>query len=97
MNRILFAAPIAFAVSALFLGATVSPAYANDAACNAMPENIRSIAASADAKLAKKALGYTRTGELLCDAGNERAAQKKFEAAYKTLGVAEAEYAQLAK
>jgi hypothetical protein len=97
MTRILFAAPLAFAVSAVFLGATVSPAYASEAACQAMPQNIRQIAATADQKVARKALGYTRTGEMLCEAGNERAAQKKFETAYKTLGVAEAEYAALAK
>ncbi len=97
MNRILFTAPLAFVVSALFVTASVSPASASDAACAAMPSNIRSVAANAEAETAKKALKYVRTGELLCEAGNERAAQKKFETAYKTLGVAEAEYAQLAK
>ena len=97
MTRFIYAAPIALAVSALFLGATVSPAYAGGNACNAMPENIRSIAATADAKVAKRALGYTRTAEQLCEAGNDRAARKKFEQAYKQLGVAKAEYAQLAK
>ena len=97
MNRVLVTLPLAFVASAFFISASVTPARAADAACTAMPANIRSVAEKGDAEAAKKALKLVRTCELLCDAGNERAARKKFEGAYKTLGVAEEEYAQLAK
>jgi len=98
MNRILITAPLALVVSTLFIAASVSPAAANDdAICSAMPQNIRSVAATADAAVAKKALKYTRTGEMLCEAGNDRAAKKKFEVAFETLGTSATEYAEVAK
>lgn len=97
MNRVLVTLPLAFVASAFFVSASITPAHASEGACAAMPANIRSVAEKGDADTAKKALKLVRTGELLCDAGNERAAKKKFEGAYKTLGVAEAEYAELAK
>lgn len=97
MNRVLVTLPLALVASAFFVTASITPAHASAGACAAMPANIRSVAEKGDADTAKKALKLVRTGELLCDAGNERAAKKKFESAYKTLGVAEAEYAELAK
>lgn len=98
MNRIFFTAPLALIASAIFVTVSVGPAAAaNDEVCSAMPQSIRTIAAGADASVAKKALKYTRTGELLCEAGNERAARKKFEVAFKTLGTSATEYAAVAK
>ncbi len=97
MNRVLVTLPLALVASAFFVTASINPANASEGACAAMPADIRTVADKGDADTAKKALKLVRTGELLCDAGNERAAKKKFESAYKTLGVAEAEYAQLAK
>ena len=95
MNRIFVIAPLALVVSTFFLAASVSAAAAGEAACSTMPQSIRSIAANADAAVAKKALKYSKTGVLLCEAGNERAAQKKFEIAFKTLGTSATEYAQI--
>ncbi|MBB4630486.1 hypothetical protein [Sphingosinicella soli] len=97
MNRVLVTLPLAIVASAFFVSASVTPAHAATGVCAAMPADIRTVADKGDAEAAKKALKLVRTGELLCDAGNERAAKKKFESAYKTLGVAEEEYAQLAK
>lgn len=65
---------------------TAAPALA-DEACSTTPAQIRNVAATADAAAAKRALGYVSTGEKLCEAGNERAANKKFAAAMKVLNV----------
>lgn len=84
MRRLFVAAPAAIALTAgLFLTAT--PALAAD--CAATPAQLRSAAATAEASVAKKALGYVSIGEKLCEAGNDRAANKKFAAAAKTLNV----------
>lgn len=97
MNRILFAAPLALAVSALFIGASIAPAAASEDICTVMPQNVRAAAAAAEADVARKALKYAHNGVLLCDAGNERAAKKKFEIAFKTLGTTATEYAEVSK
>ena len=79
--RRLFVAPAAAA--GLFLA---MPAFAATD-CAATPAQLRTAAASAEASVAKKALGYVSIGEKLCEAGNDRAANKKFAAAAKTLNV----------
>lgn len=82
--RRLFLAPAAVALTAgLFLAA---PAFAASD-CAATPTQLRAAAATAEASVAKKALGYVSIGEKLCEAGNDRAANKKFAAAAKTLNV----------
>lgn len=86
MNRTLFTAPAAFLVSATILFATASPAAAAEK-CAAVPTQVREIAATADASAAKQALRYVSVGQKLCEAGNDRAAGKKFEAAFAALGV----------
>ena len=84
MRRLFVATPAALALTAgLFLAA---PAVA-DETCATTPAQLRTVAASADASVAKRALGYISIGEKLCEAGNERAANKKFAAAMKTLNV----------
>lgn len=75
---------IAAASAGLFLAA--APAAA-DESCSAAPSQLRTVASSADAATAKKALGYVSIGEKLCEAGNDRAAGKKFAAAAKALNV----------
>lgn len=95
MNRMFITAPLALAVSAFFVGATVSPATAKEEICTVMPQNIRTIATNADANVVKKAMKYTRTGELLCEAGNAHAAKQKFELAFKALGTTSTEYASV--
>lgn len=65
---------------------TAAPAFA-DEACSTTPAQIRNAATAADANAAKRALGYVSIGEKLCEAGNERAANKKFAAAMKVLNV----------
>lgn len=86
MNRTFFTAPAAFLVSATILFATASPAAAAET-CAAVPTQVRQIAATADASVAKQALRYVSVGQKLCEAGNDRAANKKFEAAFAALGV----------
>jgi hypothetical protein len=98
MNRTFLTLPLALVASALFLSLSGAPAVADEAFCTAMPAKIRTVAASAtDATAAKAAVRDAATGVKLCDAGNDRAARKKFEVAFKRLGVAEADYAELAK
>ena len=63
---------------------TAAPAFA-DEACSTTPAQIRNAATTADANAAKRALGYVSIGEKLCEAGNERAANKKFSSAIKVL------------
>ena len=87
MRRLFVAAPAAIALTAGLFLVTATPAFAADEACAATPAQLRTIAATADAAAAKRALGYVSIGEKLCEAGNERAAGKKFAAAMKTLNV----------
>jgi hypothetical protein len=75
---------IAAATAGLFIAAM--PAAAAES-CSATPAQLRSVAASADAATAKKALGFVSIGEKLCDQGADRAAGKKFAAAAKALNV----------
>ena len=65
---------------------TAAPAFA-DEACTTTPGQIRTVASTAEAAAAKRAIGYVSIGEKLCEAGNERAANKKFAAAMKVLNV----------
>ncbi len=86
MNRALITAPAAFLISAATLFATAAPAAAAEQ-CAAVPTQVRAAAATADAGAAKQALRFASIGEKLCEAGNDRAANKKFEAAYAALGI----------
>ena len=95
MNRTLFTAPAAFLVSAAILFATAAPASAAESC--AAPAEIRTAAVSADASVAKRALGYASIGEKLCEAGNDRAANKKFKAAMNALGIDPAQQLALLK
>ena len=79
--------PIAFAISAAFIGAAASPAMAAGATCTTTPIQIRSlVSTSTDADSARKALSLVNVGERLCDAGARNEAGKKFAAAAKLLG-----------
>ena len=96
MNRTFLTAPAAFLVSAVILLGTAAPAAAAES-CAAAPAQIRQAAATAEASVAKRALGYVSIGEKLCEAGNDRAANKKFKAAFTALGVDEAQQLALLK
>lgn len=96
MNRTIFTAPAAFLVAGTILFATAAPAAAAES-CQAVPAQIREAAATADAGTAKRALGYVSIGEKLCEAGNDRAANKKFKAALTALGVDETQQLALLK
>lgn len=87
MPRFFVAAPAALALTAGLFLATATPALAADAECAATPTQLRTVAATAEASVAKKALGYVNIGQKLCEEGNERAAGKKFAAAAKALNV----------
>ncbi|MFZ4110692.1 MAG: hypothetical protein ACOYKQ_09520 [Polymorphobacter sp.] len=81
--------PIAFAISATFIAAAATPAIAADAdagVCATAPGQIRTVAATAEADKARKALGLVNVGEKLCEAGARNEAGKKFSAAAKVLG-----------
>ncbi len=84
-NRFLIV-PVAFAISAAFIGFAAAPAAAAENACNTAPAQIRSIAATAQPDQARKALSLVNTGEKLCEAGGRNEAGKKFAAAAKALG-----------
>lgn len=87
MRRLFVAAPAAIALTAGLFLVTAAPAFANET-CATTPAQLRTAAAAtADASAAKRALRYVSTGEALCEAGNERAAEKKFAAAMKALNV----------
>lgn len=86
MNRTLFTLPAAALVSAGILFATAAPAAAAST-CAAVPAQVREVAATADASAAKQALRFVSIGEKLCEAGNDRAANKKFAAAFSALGI----------
>ncbi len=75
---------IAAATAGLFI---VSAPASADESCSATSSQLRSVAATADAAAAKKALGFVSIGEKLCDQGADRAAGKKFAAAAKALNV----------
>ena len=96
MNRFLITAPAAFAVSAAILFGTSSPAAAAEN-CQAVPAQVREAAATLDATTARRALGYASIGEKLCEAGNDRAANKKFKAALTAIGVDETQQLALLK
>jgi hypothetical protein len=87
MRRLLIAAPAAIALTAGIFLVAATPALAGDAECAAAPAQLRTAAATAEASVARRALGYINVGQKLCEEGNERAAGKKFAAAAKTLGV----------
>ncbi len=79
--------PIAFAISAAFIGAASAPAMAADSTCTRTPAQIRTLAVTrADANSIRKALTLVSVGEKLCDAGARNEAGKKFSAAAKLLG-----------
>ena len=96
MNCTILTAPAAFLVSAVILFGTASPAAAA-ATCQAIPAQVREATASVDASTAKRALGYASIGEKLCDAGNERAANRKFKAALTAVGIDETRQLALLK
>ncbi|OYU14793.1 MAG: hypothetical protein CFE37_09315 [Alphaproteobacteria bacterium PA4] len=85
-NRFLIV-PVAFAISAAFIGAAATPAVAAGTnVCTTAPAQIRTLAATAQPEQAKKALGLVSTGEKLCEAGGRNEAGKKFAAAARALG-----------
>ena len=87
MNTRFLVIPIAFAVSAAFIGAAATPAMASETStCATAPAQIRTLAATAQPDAARKALTLVATGEKLCDAGGRYEAGKKFSAAAKVLG-----------
>jgi hypothetical protein len=78
---------LAAAVSAASLSFLAAPAMASDAqTCAAAPAKLRTLAASADAGVARKAERNIALGEALCDARNRSEAAKKFDLAAKALG-----------
>jgi hypothetical protein len=86
-TRILIAAPLAFAVSAAFIGAAI-PAYAATAAtCTTTPTQLRAAASTATVDKQKAAMILIATGERLCAADANFEAGKKFAAAAHALGV----------
>ena len=87
MPRFFVAAPAALGLAAGLFLATATPTLAAGVACATTPAQLRTAAVTAEASVAKKALGYVSIGEKLCEAGNDRAANKKFAAAMKALNV----------
>jgi hypothetical protein len=88
MNRLLLTAPLAILVSSTFLFAAAGPAAAKPADCTLPAAELRTTAASVETDVARQALRHVDIGEKLCDAGNDRAAVKKFAAAARVLGIA---------
>ncbi len=87
MNNRFLLAPIAFAISAAFIGAAASPAMAAESkTCVTTPAQLRDIAATAQPDEQRKALSLVTIGEKLCAAGGRSEAGKKFAAAAKLLG-----------
>ncbi len=78
--------PIAVVLASTLLAA---PAFAQSPdSCAAPATQIEQIAATKTAdKAATKALRLSNTAKLLCTAGNEREAAKKFRLAFTTFGV----------
>lgn len=85
-TRIIIAAPVAIALSAVFVGAA---AYAapSAATCTTTPVQLRAAAGSATTDRQKSALMLISTGERLCAADAPAEAGKKFAAAARALGV----------
>lgn len=79
MRVILLSAAAALALSAM-------PAAASGDLCARAPEALRALAGSADSATQKRALRNVALGEALCEARNRVEAQKKFQAAARTLG-----------
>ncbi|KAB7648479.1 hypothetical protein [Polymorphobacter fuscus] len=77
---------LSIALGAALVGAAAAPAMAADSVCTRTPEQIRTLAVSASADNARKALNLVNIGEKLCDAGARGEAGKKFSAAAKLLG-----------
>jgi hypothetical protein len=96
MNRTFFTAPAAFLVAGTILFATATPAAAAET-CSAVPAQVREASATVDASTAKRALCYASIGEKLCEAGNDRAANKKFKAALTAIGIDETQQLALLK
>ncbi len=88
MRPTLFALPLVLAASAVALHPTPASAKAGER-CATMPAQIRAAAAKAEPGAASAALRHLGVGEQLCQAGNERAAAKKFRAASQELGIGE--------
>ena len=87
MNNRFLIVPVAFAISAAFIGAAATPAMAADAGtCVTAPAQIRTASATAQPDQVKKALNLVNVGEALCEAGARNEANKKFSAAAKALG-----------
>jgi hypothetical protein len=90
MNIRLLTVPVAFAISAAFIGAASSPAMASSAAlttCTTAPAQLRTLAASAEPTKARKALSLVNTGVALCDSIDGRnEGAKKLASAAKVLG-----------
>ncbi len=86
-TRFLIAAPIAIAVSAVFIGAAISPANAATATnCATTPVQLRAAAETAtDIAVQRKALMFITTGEKLCADSAKFEAGQKFAAAAKAL------------
>ena len=93
VTRFLIVAPIALAVSAVFLGAATAPATAATVECSTMPGQLRAAAATATPDNARKALINVRTGEALCAADASHEGARKFSAAAKILGLDAAQLA----
>ena len=92
MNRAFLTFPAAVLMSAGLMFITAAPASAAPAeACATVPAQVRQAVATVDAGTARRALGYVATGEKLCEAGNERAANKKFAAAMRAIGMPESQ------
>jgi hypothetical protein len=90
MNRALLTFPAAVLMSASLIFATAAPASAaSPENCVTIPTQLRQAATTADSGTSRRALGHVAIGEKLCEAGNERAANKKFAAAVRALGTPE--------
>ena len=87
INRFLIAAPVAVALSVVFVGTAATPASAATIDCAVTSGNLRTAAATAEPGAARKALTYIRTGEALCADDARSEAAKKFAVAAKALGV----------
>jgi hypothetical protein len=90
MNIRFLTIPVAFAISAAFIGAASSPAVAastDNATCANAPTQLRTLAATAEPAKARKALNLVKTGVALCDSVQGRnAGAQKLEDAAKVLG-----------
>ena len=98
MNRAFLTLPAAVLMSAGLMFVTAAPVAAATAeACATVPAQVRQAAMTVDAGAARRALNHVATGEKLCEAGNERAAYRKFKVALTAVGVAESQQLALLK